>query len=58
MQNLILSLREAGNAKKWHGAPRVKRTIFCLASLLRSPDCNFAPLYARARARFGGESCL
>lgn len=58
MQNLILPLREAGNAKKWHGHLRVKRTIFCLASLLRSPDCNFASLHARARARFGGELCL
>nr|DAL33622.1 MAG TPA_asm: hypothetical protein [Caudoviricetes sp.] len=54
MQNLILSLRAAGNSEKSEGAQRWKRTKSCLAHLLAMAGGAFTPLYARARARLGG----
>lgn len=51
MQNLILSLRPAGNSEKSQGARRWKRTKSCLAHLLAMAGGAFSPLYARARAR-------
>ncbi|HID9709155.1 TPA: hypothetical protein ACXI3L_004431 [Serratia marcescens] len=53
MQNLILSLRPAGNSEKSQGAQRWKRTKSCLAHLLAMAGGVFTPLYARARARLG-----
>lgn len=53
MQNLILSLRPAGNSEKSQGAQRWKRTKSCLAHLLAMAGGAFFPLYARARARLG-----
>lgn len=53
MQNLILSLRPAGNIEKSQGAQRWKRTKSCLAHLLAMAGGAFFPLYARARARLG-----
>lgn len=53
MQNLILSLRPAGNSEKSQGAHRWKRTKSCLAHLLAMAGGAFSPLYARARARLG-----
>ncbi|MEL5617222.1 hypothetical protein [Serratia nevei] len=52
-QNLILSLRPAGNSEKSQGAQRWKRTKSCLAHLLAMAGGAFFPLYARARARLG-----
>lgn len=54
MQNLILSLRPAGNIEKSQGAQQWKRTKSCLAHLLAMAGGAFTPLYARARARLGG----
>lgn len=54
MQNLILSLRPAGNSEKSQGAQRWKRTKSCLAHLLAMAGGVFTPLYVRARARLGG----
>nr|DAL44480.1 MAG TPA_asm: hypothetical protein [Caudoviricetes sp.] len=53
-QNLILSLRPAGNSEKSQGAHRRKRTKSCLAHLLAMAGGVFVSLYARARARLGG----
>jgi hypothetical protein len=54
IQNLILSLRAAGNSEKSHSLPERERTISCLAHLLTMAGGAFTPLYARARARLGG----
>lgn len=54
MQNLIPLLAVAGKTKKWHGAQRQERTIFCLRSFLTTAAGDFSLLYVRARARFGG----
>lgn len=54
MQNLILSLRPAGNSKKSQGAQWWKRTKSCLAHLLAMAGGVLSLLYARARARLGG----
>lgn len=53
MQNLILSLRPAGNSENSQGAQRWKRTKSCLAHLLTMAGGALTPLYARARARLG-----
>ncbi|MBH2824062.1 hypothetical protein I5Q13_04840 [Serratia marcescens] len=53
MQNLILSLRAAGNSEKSHGIQQWERTKSCLAHLLAMAGGAFFPLYARARARLG-----
>lgn len=54
MQNLIPLLRAAGKTKKYRGAQRPERTIFCFPSFLTTEAGDFSLLYARARARFGG----
>ena len=53
MQNLILSLRPAGNSENSQGAQRWKRTKSCLSHLLAMASGVFTPLYARARTRLG-----
>ncbi|WP_145957312.1 hypothetical protein [Serratia marcescens] len=53
MQNLILSLRTAGNSEKSQGAQQWERTKSCLAHLLAMAGGAFFPLYVRARARLG-----
>lgn len=54
MQNLILSLRAADNAKKcgWPMSPESMK--FCSGSFPIQAGGDFAPLYVRARARFVG----
>lgn len=54
MQNLIPSLKAADKSKKCHGSPRTERTIFCSGSFFILAGGDFAPSYARARARLGG----
>lgn len=54
MQNLIPSLRAADNAKKCSWPTRPESMKFCLAPFPILADGDFAPLYARARARLGG----
>lgn len=54
MQNLILSLRAADNAKKcgWPTSPESMK--FCSGSFPIQAGGDFAPLYVRACARFVG----
>ncbi|HBT5070722.1 TPA: hypothetical protein MB812_004697 [Klebsiella pneumoniae] len=54
MQNLIPSLRAADNAKKCGWPTRPESMKFCSGSFSILADGDFAPLYARARARLGG----
>jgi hypothetical protein len=54
MQNLIPLLVAAEKSRKCHGALCLERTIFCLTSLPSLAGGDFAPLYARARARLWG----
>lgn len=54
MQNLIPSLRAADKSKKCHSVPHPDRTIFCSGSFSILAGGDFAPSYARARARLGG----
>lgn len=53
MQNLIPSLRAAYKSKKCHSVLRPERTIFCSGSFSILAGGDFAPSYARARARLG-----
>jgi hypothetical protein len=54
MQNLIPSLRAADNAKKCSWPTRPESMKFCSGSFSILAGGDFAPLYARARARLGG----
>lgn len=54
MQNLIPSLRAAYNAKKCGWPTRAERMKFCSGSFSILAGGDFAPLYARVRARLGG----
>ncbi len=54
MQYLIPSLRAADNAKKCGWPTRRESMKFCLAPFSILAGGDFAPLYARARARLGG----
>lgn len=54
MQNLIPSPRAADNAKKCGWPARAESMKFCSGSFSILAGGDFAPLYARARARLGG----
>ncbi|MCK2102598.1 hypothetical protein [Klebsiella michiganensis] len=54
MQNLIPSLRAADKSKNCHISRRAERTIFCFGFFSILAGGDFAPSYARARARLGG----
>ena len=54
MQNLIPSLRAADKSRKCGCPPRRESMKFCLTPFSILADGDFAPLYARARARLGG----
>lgn len=54
MQNLIPSLGTADNAKKCGWPTRPESMKFCSGSFPIQVGGDFAPLYARARARFVG----
>ncbi len=54
MQNLIPSLRAADNAKKCVWPTWAESMKFCSGSFSILAGGDFAPLYARARARLGG----
>lgn len=54
MQNLIPSLRAAYKSRKCGWPPRRESMKFCLTPFSILAGGDFAPLYARARARLGG----
>lgn len=54
MQNLIPSLGAEDHAKKCGWPTRPESMKFCLGSFPIQVGGDFAPLYARARARFVG----